>query len=156
MSHTTWSLKKMSYRLQITCFKEWLPTTAIICLELYLKMLFSVTKTKVLLLNNKRKMNQVSGSGFRMWLNLRMYFLINVRQQKLPFTFSFLKKMKQIHSYVTDSMIVTEQVKNCFKYSQIISRLTKIKKENSQRMLAHCLMLWQYELHHAILLRAPS
>lgn len=50
-------------------------------LELLLKMLFSITKAEVFLLNNNRKMNQVTGSGFRMWLSLRVHFLINVRDK---------------------------------------------------------------------------
>lgn len=44
-------------------------------------MLFSITKAEVFLLNIKREMNQVTGSGFRMWLSLGVHFLINIRDK---------------------------------------------------------------------------
>ena len=44
-------------------------------------MLFSITKAEVFLLNIKREMNQVTGSGFRMWLSLGVHLLINIRDK---------------------------------------------------------------------------
>lgn len=44
-------------------------------------MLFSITKAEVFLLNIKRERNQVTGSGFRMWLSLGVHLLINIRDK---------------------------------------------------------------------------
>lgn len=55
----------------------------------------------------KEKMNQVSRGGFRMRLNLGMLFPNYHQRKNIPFTFSFLKKMKQIQSYVIDSKDVS-------------------------------------------------
>ena len=46
-------------------------------------MLFSTTKAEVFLLNNNRKINQVTGSGFRTWLSPGIHFLINIRDKNL-------------------------------------------------------------------------